>query len=157
MTEVNERTRQIFWVIIATGIMLPWIVGIAVKLYLSVLGRPTVPWSYFLNIGSLIFLIPVSIWWAFPYIGLAYLGRKLLSHSFLGLQSYAARVIFLLGGLLGGCVGTIIVFVGVFWEFDPLFVLVPFWIDYLPYMGAGLFVGFLIARTVQRSSLERSN
>jgi len=156
MTEANERTNQIFWAIITTGIVLPWIVGISVKLYMSALGRPTVPWSYFLNIGTLIFLIPVSIWWSVPYIGLAYLARKLLPRPFLGLQSYAARALFLLAGFLGGCVGTVIVFIGVFSEFEPLVALAPMWIFYLPYMGFGLIVGFFVAKTVQKA-WERSN
>lgn len=163
MEQTKERTRQIFWAIIAIGIASPWIVGITVKLYLSAQGQPTLPLTYFLHLESLLIIwIPASIWWAIPYIGLAFFAHKVLSHSFLGLKSYTARVIFVSCGFLGGCVGTVIVFVGVFWEFDPLFLFLPLlWIYYPLFLGAllllGLLFGFLIARSVQGRSLDQTN
>jgi hypothetical protein len=137
-----NRIRQIFWIIVAIGMSLPWLVGIAVKLYLSMQGKPTFSLSYFLNIGSILLLIPVTIWWALPFIGLAYLSRNLLYKPIFGLQSYVARLVFILCGLLGGCIGEIIVFTGVFEEFDPMIFFIPVWRLYFPYMLGGLVVGF---------------
>ena len=140
----------IFWVIIAIGAILPWIVGIAVKLYLDTHGKPTLPWSYFIDFGTFIFLIPLSVWFAIPYIILAYVARNRLTKPFWGLESYGARLIFISGGLVGGCIGTVMIFINVFWEFNFLFFLIPIWIYYIPHMLGGLFVGFLVAKGVEK-------
>jgi len=127
--------------------ILPWSVGIGVKLYLQAIGKPTVPWSYFLSPGSLLLELPLTIWLSSPFIGLAFLGRHLLSApSFMG-TTYRERLIILLCGLLVGAIGTVRTFLGVFWEFDPLyFFLVPLPVFYLPYIVAGLVGGIVIIK-----------
>lgn len=157
ISERKEHHGYIFWGIIVIGAILPWIVGITVKLYLDAHGKPTLPWSYFINFGSLIFLIPVSVWFAIPYIILAYVARNLLAKPFWGLESYVARLLFIGGGLVGGCIGTVMKFIEVFWEFDPLFFVIPLWVYYIPHMLIGLFVGFLVVRGVEKYFLHNSN
>jgi hypothetical protein len=137
--------------IIATGIALPWVVGISVKLYLDAIGRPTLSLSDFLGenvhvvIINLLFWILVSIWWAVPYIVLAFVARKRLPRPYGHLRTFRARRVFFLSGLAGGCVGTVITFVVVFWEFDVFWVFVPLWILCIPTMAVGLIVGILLA------------
>ena len=148
----ERRSRSVFWLIIATGIALPWVVGISVKLYLDAIGRPTLSLSDFLGadnvhvvIINLQLWILVSIWWAIPYIVLAFFARKRLPRPYGHLRTFRARRVFFLSGLVGGCVGTVITFVVVFWDFNAFYVLFPLWIFCIPTMAVGLFVGILLA------------
>jgi hypothetical protein len=146
--EGKNLIKLIFWLIsIGTGLILPWSVGIGVKLYLQAIGKPTVPWSYFLSPGSILLGLPLSLWFASPFIGLAFFGRHLLSApSFIG-TTYWERLIILLCGLLAGAIGTVRTFLCVFWEFDPLYlILVPHPVFYLPYIVVGVFGGIVITK-----------
>jgi hypothetical protein len=153
----TKADRFIFWEIIVIGTLLPWIVGIGVKLYLDAHGKPTIPWSYFLTIGSIIVLIPVSVWWGLSYIILASVATRLLSKPFWGLDSRMARLIFFLGGFLAGCAGLVVGFTDVFREFDPLFMIVPMWYVSFPHMIGGLLLGFILGRVVQKRTPPQSN
>lgn len=134
------------------GLLLPWTVGIGVKLYLDAHSKPTLPWSYFLNVGSLLLFIPLSFWFAVPYLGLIYFARRILPGPWRGLQSARARVLVVVAGLLGGCIGTVFTFMKVFWEFDPLYFFIPLlWIYYVPPMVGGVLVGFWIAKILDKS------
>jgi hypothetical protein len=135
--------------------MLPWIVGVTVKLYLDAQGKPTIPWSYFVSGGGLILLIPVSIWWAFPFIALAFAGRSLLRKPFWGLELYSARILFMSGGLIGGCIGAVRSFTDIFWEFDPVYLIVPIWLFYIPHMLIGLLLGFVVATVFEKHFSKR--
>jgi hypothetical protein len=144
----KRRYRYVFWGIIITGAILPWFVGIAVKLHLDALAKSTLPWSYFINLGSLIYLAPFSVWFAIPYIILADIALNLLAKPRWGLASCRARLLFIGGGLVGGCVGTVLTFIEVFSHFDVLLIQAPVWIYYSPHMIGGLIVGYAVAKAV---------
>ncbi len=142
--------RYFLRAIIITGLVLPWLVGAGVKLYLSSIGKPTVPWAYFLSPGSILILTPFSIWFAISYIILAYAGRQVLAKPFLGLGSCTGRTIFIAGGLAGGIVGTVRTFIDVFWVFDFLYFLTPLWSLNIPYMLAGLLAGYAAGKGYEK-------
>jgi len=148
--EMAGDDRRIFWGIIAAGAILPWTVGIAVKLYLDARGEPTVPWSYFLNVPSLFLFVPASAWFAVAFIVLAFAARRALARPLWGLESLAARRVLVAGAFVGGCLGTVATFIGVFREFDFLVLLTPLWMFSVPPMLVGALVGFVLARRVER-------
>jgi hypothetical protein len=145
-----RRQRQVFWGIVLIGAALPWIVGAGEKLYLDVHGKATFPWSYFVGPWTLVWIVPVSAWFALAYLGLAYVARRVMSGPFWRLTSVPARMLFLLGSFVGGCVGTVWTFISVFREFDPLFVMLPLWAYDVPFMAGGAAVGYVAARIVDK-------
>lgn len=144
------RYRYLFRGMIVTGMALPWLVGAGVKLYLSAHGKPTIPWSYFINLGSILIFIPFTIWFSLSYIVLAYLGRMALARPLPGLESVVARVILILGGFVGGLIGTVKTFIDVFWVFDFLFFLAPLWAFNIPYMLVGALAGYVFGLAYER-------
>jgi hypothetical protein len=149
-SSTDTRYRFLFRGMIASGMVLPWLVGIGVHLYLSAHGKPTLPWSYFINIGSILIFIPFTLSFALSYIMLAYVGRIVLSKPILGLESSAATMAFILGGFAGGVIGTLRTFIDVFWEFDFLYFLAPLWALNIPYMLAGCIAGLLIGKGYEK-------
>jgi hypothetical protein len=141
-----KTTKRIFWFMIAVGMILPWCVGIWVKLYLQAAGKPTVPWSYFLSPGSILLEIPLTIWFASPFIALAFLSRYVLSTPSFPYVLYWERLLMLVCGVIWGSVGMVKTFLEVFWEFDLLyFILVPLPAFYVDDILIGLFGGCAIA------------
>lgn len=123
--------RKIFWIIVSFGIGLPWVVGIGVKLFLMAFGKPTIPFTYFINP-----LLPIySIWLGLPYIVLAVFCRKIIPQS----------VTSVLTGLIFGSIGPVLVYIAIFWAFDPLYFVFPIWVFYVPLFVPGLLFGFWIA------------
>jgi len=117
-------TKWISWCLICVGICVPWGVGIWVKLYLNAIGQSTLPWSYFLSPGSLLLVVPLTIWVASPFIFLAILSHYFLStHTFPGVL-YRERVLIIFLGALLGVIEMVDQFLEVFWAFDPLYFLV---------------------------------
>lgn len=98
---------------------------------------------------TLIFLIPLSVWWSIPFLILVYVARNLGTKPIWGLQTYSSRVILIACGFIGGALGMISVFVSIFIEFDPLIIFAPVWLYYIPHLAAGLFVGWLIAKGLE--------
>jgi len=117
---VKRLERKGFWFIIAYGLALPWIVGIGVKLYLQIQGKPTWPWSFFFQPHILLISILCTVWFASPYIGLAFLARFILSARSFFRTGYLERLIIILAGLLWGSVGSVKIFLAIFLPFDPL-------------------------------------
>ena len=142
----EARNSGLVWAIVLTGIALPWICGAGVKIYLDFSGMPTWPWSAFLSPFQLAFLLPATAWISLPFFVLAYAAHKLLPVDFLGLVTPRSRSAFFIGGLLGGALGAIWVFVRMFWLFDFLELLMPQWLGYLPHMVAGLVLGYFAGR-----------
>ncbi|NTW53628.1 MAG: hypothetical protein HGB15_02435 [Chlorobaculum sp.] len=147
---VDSRYLYLFRGMIATGLVLPWLVGVGVKLYLSAHGKPTIPWSYFINIGSILLLIPFAIWFSLSYIMLAYVGRTVLAKPFFGLETITGRLIFVLGGFAGGVIGTVMTFIEVFWVFDFLYFLAPLWAFNIPHMLAGALAGYVLGKGYEK-------
>lgn len=140
--------RAIVVMVVSTGLLLPWAVGVGVKLYLQALGRPTWPWSD-ISVYAIYFGPFASVIAAAPLIILAILYREWTVGS-LGRLSRATplqgRLVVLFA--FAGCVaGMVRVFIDVFWEFDPLVLwFIPgIVVMYLPWMAGGLVVGALLA------------
>jgi hypothetical protein len=71
--------------ILSVGLILPWLTGIGVKLYLDVLGSPTLKLGKDVSFESLLFIISATIWWGIGYIALAFFAHRLLSALSFGL------------------------------------------------------------------------
>ena len=138
--------RWLVWLIVLTGVVLPWSVGAAVKVYLDSQGMPTWPWTAFLNPLQLPFLLPATAWISLPFFVLAGAAYKLLPRDFAGLVTPASRAIFFGGGLLGAAFGAARTFLEMFWVFHFEELLTPVWVQYLPHTLLGLGIGYLVGR-----------
>jgi len=148
----KHYSRYMLLATLVFGMVIPVSTGIFVKLYLDSLGEPTIPWSYFVNIPTLIMLIPLSVWWSIPYLMLVYAARNIRTTPIWGLKTYKSRLIFISSGFAGGCLGSVGTFVSVFFHYDPLIVFVPIWLYYMPHLVAGLLIGYVIAKGVEAYS-----
>lgn len=138
--------RWLVWLMVLTGVALPWSVGAAVKVYLDSQGMPTWPWSAFLSPFQLPFLLAATAWISLPFFVLAWAAFKLLPRDFAGLVTPASRAIFFAGGLLGSALGAARTFLGMFWVFNFWELLTPVWVQYLPHTLVGLGLGYLAGR-----------
>lgn len=148
--------RYALLAILLFGVVIPVSSGVVVKLYLDAWGEPTIPWAYFVNFGTLILLIPLSVWWSIPYLMLVYAARNIRTNPIWGLKTYQSRLIFISSGVIGGGLGSIGTFVSVFAYYDPLIIFVPIWLYYMPHMVAGLLIGWVIAKGVEGYSEKRT-
>lgn len=141
--------RTIIWLIICLGITLPWATGISVKLYLQAQGRPTWPWSHFFSPGALVTELWATMWFAAPFLMLAFLAQWILPGKLSYLDRFTdwERRAIVLATLSGGAVGSVRVFLDVFWEFDPMVWFFAFLIPllYMSDMLIGLAAGICIA------------
>ena len=142
--ELAPSVKWIFWSIVATGMALPWVVGIGVKLYLDARGLPTWPWGYFLHPTRLAVEFVLTVVFASPFIALAFLARYLLSVPLWGTRDWE-RLLVILCGLVGGAIGTVRTFWLVFSIFDPMILFGPLPLLYVDDMLLGLLIGCLIA------------
>lgn len=140
--------RIIVVMVVGTGLLLPWVVGVGVKLYLQALGKPTWPWSD-ISAYAIYFGPFASVIAAAPLIILAILYRRWTVGNlgcFTRATPLQGRLVVLFA--FAGCVaGMVRVFIDMFWEFDPLVLwFIPrVVVMYLPWMGGGLVVGALLA------------
>ena len=154
---MRKAHRKIFWTIILVGAVLPWLVGIGMKLYLQARGEPTLPWSYFFNAVTLLALVPYTAWIASPFIVFAFLARRMLSAPSALHMNDAERRFVIFAGLAGGAAASIWTFIGVFRVFDPLFLLLPLPMASLTGIVAGLVGGILLVKgraAIRRRSSE---
>ncbi|MDX1487066.1 MAG: hypothetical protein R3268_02620 [Acidiferrobacterales bacterium] len=142
--ELAPATRWIFWFIVASGMALPWAVGIGVKFYLDAQGLPTWPWRFFLDPARFVLELTLTLVFASPFITLAFLARYLLSAPLWGTR-YWERLLVILCALLGGAVGTVRTFLLVFLQFQPMNLFAPLPLLYVDDMLRGLLVGCIIA------------
>jgi hypothetical protein len=137
------------WGTAALGAVIPWSVGIGVKLHLVSEGKPTWDWSYFLQLQSLLVELWATLWFAAPSVGLAFFAHLLFSGRFprlAGLASFEKTLIVLASALCGG-VASGRVFLDVFWLLDPSVFLFPsaVVIRYAGYYLLGLVAGCALA------------
>lgn len=148
--EVQDRNHPavppLAWIIAAAGAVVPWLSGAAVKVFLDMTGQPTWPWSAFLSPMQLVFLLPITLWISLPFFVLAYAAYRLLPREFAGLATRRSRQLFFLGGLVLGVVGAATVFIDMFWLFSFEELLLPVFVRYLPFMLAGLGIGYVAGR-----------
>jgi len=142
-----KRHRGIATLFVTTGVLLPWATGLGVKVYLDSLGRPTLPLEGFLDPASVAIEVLLTLGaWAFPFVILA---SAVVVPWRIGFSEDSAARDSLLPiwlAYLFGVVATIPTFVGVFWEFDSLMLLVPVGLVLVPPMAVGYLIGWWMLR-----------
>jgi hypothetical protein len=125
----QEISKGFFWVILLSGLLLPWGVGLWVKLTLQSQGSPTWPWVFFLHPGILLVEILVSAYWALPFTGLALLSRYGLERRlpFFNLAPMERLVCVALSFIVG-VFKAIPLFKALFWKFHPISFLYPWFV-----------------------------
>jgi hypothetical protein len=135
----------IFFVL--SGVLLPWVTGLAVKIYLDVIGAPTYPVSSFLDpVATPIFLVLTLVFWAFPFVLLA---SALVIPWRVGFPSGSKEcesTLPLWMAFWAGALAAIPVFGSVFVDFDALMTLVPVGTILLVPMALGYWLGWWILR-----------
>ncbi len=148
----------VFWLIAVPGWVLPWAIGVGVKLYAQAQGRPTIPWSHFVDPGALLFEIPLSIFWATPHIALGLVATPILQGRIACLHwaSHLERVCILGAAFVCGTVGLVAVFIDGFWNFDGSLLFASLPVSF--FMAVGFVLGCAIAGVsagVKRLSKKR--
>ena len=141
--------KVIIWLIVFVGIACPWAIGVGVKLYLQSQSTPTWPWSYFFNPAIMVLELWATLWFAAPFLGLAALGRLILLGRRPLLERFTdwERRMVVFAGLGWGAVGSVRVFLGLFWELDPIVFMFAFLVslDYVDDIVIGLCAGICVA------------
>jgi hypothetical protein len=118
------RARALAALFAVTAVALPWSVGVGVKLWLDAHGQPTLPYSAFLGLSQMPGLLILTLTaWGFPFLALSLV---LLMPRFGtgGPWSYGRRLpVWLAYG--AGVVAGIPVFIGMFREFDAMYLILP--------------------------------
>lgn len=142
---------------VLAGVSIPWLTGVGVKLYLDAHGRPTLPYSEFLGLTTVVVLLALTLTaWAFPFLLLAV--TVLVPFRFgLGIDPSAreGRLPVWLA-FAAGVLAAVPVYVGVFWEFDSMYLLVPLGLLMLVPMVAGYLIGVAGVRRRVRASASTS-
>jgi len=137
------------WAIATTGLLLPWCVGIGVKLYLDARGEPTWDWLYFLHPGTLIAEVWATLWFAAPSLLLALVSGLLFCGRFEPLRrlNRLEMSLLVLPAALWGGYASVTAYIEMFWSFHPVAFLLPFFYTAL-YVGQyvlGLLAGIVLA------------
>lgn len=135
----------LFWGILLVGLMLPWAVAVWVKISLQAKGMPTFPWVYFLAPGRIVGEAMVSVYWALPFTGLAFLGRYGLETRlpFFDIGPYD-RVACVILSFFVGVWRAVPLYRDLFLEFHPIVFLYPWFVRYGKDMVLTVLGGWLI-------------
>ena len=146
-SEQLSTANRAAWTIAVTGTLVPWVVGLGVKVYLQSQGRPTLPIADFVNPTALpILLIATLSLWSFPFLLLALVARyRILGRSDLR-RSFTQRLWLVRMTYAGGMIGAVVLFVGVFRQFDTMYVIVPLGLYIIPAMALGYALGVVLVR-----------
>ena len=127
--------------------LVPWVVGLGVKVYLQSQGRPTLPIADFVNPTALpILLIATLSMWSFPFLLLALVARYRILGRTHPQRSLTQRLWLVRMTYAGGMIGAVVLFVGVFWQFDTIYVIVPLGLYIIPPMALGYGAGVVMIR-----------
>ena len=145
------------WICGLVGVLLPWAVGIGIKVYFDLHDRPTWDWLYFFHPAHLLFEIWATFWFALPAIALAVLAYFMFTNRiprFGGFNGFEKSLI-ILPSLAWGVFASVPVYLDIFREFHPIVVLLPFFVTaaYAGEYAGGLLAGLLLAicsRAVRR-------
>ncbi|UCF31149.1 MAG: hypothetical protein JSV26_01615 [bacterium] len=144
------------WAIALSGMAMPWLVGLGVKVYLMHMGHPTWPISSFLEPVMIpVLLGSTASLWSSPFLVLALLARYRILAGDVTRMAFRDRLWIVGLTHLGGMGSAVLLFTGVFWEFDILYLFAPMGLFLLPPMllayGAGLLAVKFRRRTPDRS------
>ena len=147
----QEQIEILHRIFIVTGLFLPWLVGLWVKIYLAIDGRPTLPLQYFISPGSLLIEAVLSTVFAIPFFALARIGRLMIQGRFHFGTNVDETTFVLLLTYIAGVGGMIKVFIDVFWVFDPLSLIFGFIlpVHYAGYMIIGFLGGLLLVHVLK--------
>lgn len=140
----RRKAVRAAWVIVISGALLPWLVAVAVKLYLSAADRPTFPFSSFVNPSSPALLAASLVQWTFPFVvlGLIVRFRSLSAGELPFPERLKLAWIVHATGLAAG----VLLFWGVFWDFDFMYLFVPLGLFLIPPM----LIAYWVSRTLMR-------
>jgi len=147
MFVVLRARRDVIPWISGIAVVVPWLVGLAVKAWLMAKGKPTWPALWILR--ALPLLVPATILLALPLIVFAVLAQRfVMNRPFLGLASRDARSWLVAGVVVGSVANMTLVFSEVFWQFDPIVILLTplVWKDYAPGAVLGAVAGWVAGR-----------
>lgn len=141
----------------ATGLFLPWVVGLGVKIYLDSRGRPTLPISDFLDPQALpVLLIQTLTLWAFPFLILASAVLVPWRVGFAKDPRGRESMVPIWLAYAGGVLAEIPLFMGIFWEFDAIMLIVPLGLYIVPPMVIGYLIGWwIVVRRVRRVGADQ--
>lgn len=142
--EHREAVRTAVMIAIS-GFCLPWLIGLAVKLSLELIGRPTYPISSFLTPTTVLTLLTATVVrWCWPFLLLAAWLWSRLSSSLASRSDFRERVFLAKIMHAAGIIGGIVIFVPVFRRWDPIDAFAPIGI----FLGLAMLVGYVIGRLV---------
>lgn len=151
---LRERSLEslLVWSIAITGLILPWCVGIGVKIYLDTHGKPTWEWLYFLHPGTLLAEVWATVWLAAPSLLLALIAALMFCGRIESLRglSRSEMMLVILPAAVWGAARSVFVYIDMFWEFHPIAFMLPFFYTAL-YAGhylVGMVVGMALAGSV---------
>lgn len=137
------------WLSLLVGVLTPWCVGIGIKVYLDLHDRPTWNWMYFLHPGHLLFELWATFWYALPAIAIALLTYILFSGRYQSPDRFnpLEKSLIVLSGLAWGSIASVPVFIRIFWKFDPVVMVFPFFVTaaYAGQYVLGLLAGLVLA------------
>ncbi|MEP1469825.1 MAG: hypothetical protein ABJK25_02530 [Halieaceae bacterium] len=140
---VEKSATKVFWVIIISSMLTPWIVGLAIKMSLMTQGQPTVPLKYFITMA-----LPLSVWWASPFLVLAVVALISLSKPGLTKTSKDSRLTVIFAAHGFGLIGMVVVFREVFIVWDPVWVFLPVQLSYGAAIIVGSAIGWLFTKAI---------
>lgn len=142
------RTALLF---VSTGVFLPWLVALGVKIYLDSQGRPTLPVSDFTDPQALPVLLVLTLTlWAFPFLVLASAVTVPWRVGFSSDPTGRESMLPIWLAYAGGVLGDLLLFIGIFWEFDAIMLIVPLGMYLLPPMIVGYVIGWWAVRRRSR-------
>ncbi len=141
-----RTARFAAWSVGLSGVLVPWLAGIGVKLYLQSMGHPTWPISSFLQPGVLFVILGSTLFlWSSPFVILAFLIRYRVA-SPRGSRTFRDGLWLAGVAYLGGMGAAMIIFPGVFWDFDILYLFIPIGLFIAGAMLLGYSAGLLALR-----------
>ena len=130
-----------------TAVLLPWAVGLGVKIYLDAAGRPTLPINSFLDPLAIPVLILMTLgMWSFPFVALATAAAIPWRVGFPAGSPGRDSLLPLWCAFAAGAIAAVPVFGRVFWEFDSMMLLVPVGVVLVLPMALGYATGWWILR-----------
>lgn len=147
---ILRNGRRLFLWCSGIGFVVPWLAGIAVKLWLQSRGWPTHSYSDYFSIGWLL----ASVAFAFPLMIFGLFAQRVLARKpCCGLNTQRARNCMIAGVLLGTAAGMTLAFIDFFWDFQfpwMLWFVAPLlWINYIDVTAVGALAGWVVGRLIQ--------
>lgn len=133
------------------AVLVPWLTGAAVKLWLQAHAQPTLPWGMFLNLRGLPQMVMLGALFGAPLCWTAWLADRILRRGADPARRRQWESATL--GALAATVGAVTLSsVTMFWAFEPMafFIAPSFWLAWLPVAVVGAGVGWAVGGSGMR-------